>query len=62
MRVSVDFDKCESNGLCVLAAPEIFDLDENNYLQYEPSPDSSSSTSVRDAAAACPVRAITVAE
>lgn len=34
MRVHVDLVRCESNGLCVLAAPEVFDLDEAGQLHY----------------------------
>ena len=62
MRVSVDFDRCESNGLCVLVAPETFDLDENDHLHFEPHPDRSTWASVRDAVAGCPARAITVSQ
>jgi ferredoxin len=28
MRVSVDPDRCEGHALCVLSAPELFDLDD----------------------------------
>jgi ferredoxin len=33
MKVSVDFDLCESNGLCEAIAPEVFELDDDDYLQ-----------------------------
>lgn len=62
MRVNVDFEKCQSNGLCVLAAPEVFDLDEKGYLHYESEPDASLADAVRDAAQACPTRAIDIDE
>lgn len=62
MRVRVDFEKCQSNGLCVLSAPEVFDLDADDYLHYEPDPDASSADAVRDAARACPTRAISIDE
>ena len=33
MRVKADFDLCESNAVCVGAGPDIFDLDDDDYLQ-----------------------------
>ena len=32
MRVAVDRDRCEANGVCAGLAPEIFDLDDEDYL------------------------------
>lgn len=32
MKVSVDFDQCEANGICVGYAPEVFELDEEDNL------------------------------
>lgn len=32
MRVKADFDLCESNAICVGMAPDVFDLDDNDYL------------------------------
>ncbi|MFM9035744.1 MAG: ferredoxin [Mycobacterium sp.] len=31
MRVVVDRDRCEGNGICVGIAPELFRLDEDEY-------------------------------
>ena len=33
MKVQVDYDLCESNGLCEALAPEIFELDDDDALQ-----------------------------
>lgn len=60
MRVSVDSDKCQSNGLCVLTAAEVFDFDDDDKLRYEAYPDASLIEAVRDAVAACPTRAIQI--
>lgn len=60
MQVDVDFNKCQSNGLCVLMAPEVFDLDDNGYLQFDANPDESLRPAVEDAVASCPVSAITL--
>lgn len=32
MRVVVDRDRCEGNAVCVGVAPEIFDLDADDYV------------------------------
>lgn len=32
MKIKADFDLCESNGVCVGMAPDVFDLDEDDYL------------------------------
>ena len=33
MKIKVDFDLCESNALCEAMAPEVFELDDDDYLQ-----------------------------
>lgn len=33
MKVSVNWSLCDGNGNCVAAAPEIFELDDNDELQ-----------------------------
>lgn len=32
MKILVDFDRCEANGICVREAPEAFRLDEEDRL------------------------------
>jgi ferredoxin len=32
MKIKADFDLCESNGVCVGMAPDVFDLDDDDYL------------------------------
>ena len=32
MKVVVDFDKCESNAVCMAAAPEVFEVRDDNFL------------------------------
>jgi ferredoxin len=32
MKIKADFDLCESNAICVGMAPDIFDLDDDDYL------------------------------
>ncbi|MBU8577622.1 ferredoxin [Brevibacterium luteolum] len=60
MKVHVDLNRCESNGLCVLTAPEVFELDGDQRLHYEEFPDEELWPDVEDAARNCPVQAITI--
>jgi ferredoxin len=60
MRITVDMNLCESHGQCVFAAPEIFSFDEDDHLVYEPTPSDTLRDKAEHAAAACPVRAVTV--
>jgi ferredoxin len=61
VRVDVDWDLCESNGLCVLAAPEVFELqDDDTLLILQETPDEGLRTKVEDAVRNCPKRAISL--
>ena len=35
MRVNVNYDLCEANGICVGIAPEAFDLDDDDNLSLD---------------------------
>lgn len=59
--LTVDRALCEDHGQCVFAAPAVFAFDDDDErLQYDPSPDAAQRDAVLAAAAACPVRAITM--
>ena len=63
MKIKVDFDLCESNALCEAMAPEVFELDDDDYLVVkteETTPENLED--VRRAVAACPRAAITLVE
>ena len=61
MRVVVDWDLCESNGLCMAAAPEVFELqDDDTLMVLQETPDESQRAKVADAVHACPKQAITL--
>jgi ferredoxin len=32
MKVKVDYDLCESNGLCMQTLPEVFEVRDDNFL------------------------------
>ncbi|MCX8563097.1 ferredoxin [Mycolicibacterium mucogenicum] len=38
MRVVVDHDRCEGNAVCVGIAPDLFDLDDNDYAVVKADP------------------------
>jgi ferredoxin len=63
MRVRVDLDKCQGYGNCVLAAPDIFDVDDSNLvvLLADPIPDDRAAD-VRQAVRECPTGALAVDE
>jgi ferredoxin len=61
MRVVVNFDLCESNGLCMGAAPGVFEVRDDDvlYILQENPPDELR-TEVISAAHLCPKQAISI--
>ncbi|MFI8392200.1 ferredoxin [Streptomyces sp. NPDC085540] len=63
MQISVDQDVCIGAGQCALTAPQVFTQDDDGLSEVLPgAEDGHGSPLVREAARACPVSAITVAE
>ncbi|HLY81768.1 MAG TPA: ferredoxin [Acidimicrobiales bacterium] len=63
MRVIVDYDKCESNALCMGAAPEVFEVRDDGFLYVlQETPDESLRDKVVEAVRLCPTQAITLEE
>lgn len=63
MHVDVDWDLCESNGLCQAAAPEVFELqDDDTLLILQENPDEALRDKVEKAVYDCPKRAIKLAD
>ncbi|BBH18412.1 hypothetical protein Back2_26990 [Nocardioides baekrokdamisoli] len=63
MKLSVDYDLCESNALCVGMAPQIFDLDDDdNLLIATHDIGEADAASVRRAVAACPRAALSLSD
>jgi len=63
MKIRVDFDLCESNAMCEALAPDVFELDDDDFLQLntdEVTPQNEQR--VRQAVAACPRAAISLVE
>lgn len=60
-KIEVDFGLCESNGVCMGIIPEVFDLDDQDYLhvlQDEVTPENEQQ--VREAVRQCPRQAIAI--
>ena len=63
MKVVVDFGLCEANGICMGIIPEVFDLDEQDYLHVlEDEVTPQNEAQIRDAVRQCPRQAISIAE
>ena len=61
MRVVVDFDRCESNALCMEAAPEVFEVRDDDFLYVlDETPPEDLRAKVEEAARLCPKQAITI--
>jgi ferredoxin len=62
-KVQVDFGLCESNGVCMGIIPEVFHLDDDDYLHVlkdEVTPENEHD--VRKAVRQCPRQAISIVE
>jgi ferredoxin len=63
MRVVVDLSQCESNALCMAAAPDVFQLDDDDQLHVlveHPAPEQLEN--VERAIRTCPKQAISLVE
>lgn len=61
MKVIVDFDKCESNALCMGILPEVFEVRDDDYLYLlmEEVPEEMRSR-LEEAVRSCPMTAISI--
>lgn len=62
MRVDVDYDMCEANGVCEAIAPDVFELDDDDQLHVKSQPTSENVAQVRQAVASCPKVALSLTE
>ncbi len=61
MRVVVDFDKCQSNAVCMGVAPEIFEVRDDGYLYIlQEEPPEELRPKVEEAVRVCPTGAISI--
>lgn len=62
MKIVVDFDRCQSNALCMSAAPEVFEVRDDGFLYIlveEPGEDHRAK--IEEAVRLCPTQAISIA-
>ena len=63
MKIIVDFDRCESNAICMGIAPEVFEVREDDFLYIlDENPPEALRPRVEEAVAACPRAAIALQE
>ena len=63
MKVTVDYDLCESNAVCMGIAPEVFEVRDDDFLYLlTDQPDPSHHDAVRLAVERCPRQAISISE
>jgi ferredoxin len=61
MKVTVDPELCEANGLCVAEAPDVFDLGDDEVVSIVlPEPPPELESAVADAVTACPKQALRI--
>lgn len=61
MRVVVDYDLCESNALCMAAAPEVFEVRDDDFLYVlDENPPEELRPKVELAVQRCPKQAIRI--
>ncbi len=63
MRVVVDFDRCQSNAICMQHAPEVFEVRDDGYLYIlDENPPESLRPEVEEAVRYCPTQAISIVD
>jgi len=63
MRVVVDYDLCESNALCMAAAPEVFEVRDDDFLYVlDETPPEELREKVLTAVRTCPKAAISIVD
>lgn len=64
MKITIDLDRCQGYVCCVVAAPEVFDVDDDNgtAVLKEETPPEHLLSKVEQAVRDCPTKAITLHE
>lgn len=61
MRIVVDYDRCESNALCMRVAPDVFQVRDDDILYVlNETPGEELRPKVEEAARLCPKQAISI--
>ena len=62
MRLRVDRDLCESNGVCVRLVPEVFALDDDDRLRLDEHPPEALRARLEGAVRRCPKQALKIVD
>jgi ferredoxin len=63
MKITVDFDLCTSNAVCMSIVPEVFEVRDDGYLYVlNDQPGAQFTQRVREAVTSCPNGAISIEE
>jgi ferredoxin len=63
MRIVVDYDRCESNAVCMGILPEVFEVRDDDFLYVlDDHPGEELRDQVMECVRACPTQAISVTE
>jgi ferredoxin len=61
MKVVVDFDRCESNAVCMGIAPEVFEVRDDDFLYVlQEEPPEEMRPKIEEAVRLCPKQAIAI--
>ena len=61
VKIVIDYDKCESNAVCVGILPEVFEVRDDNYLYIlSESPPDDSRAKLEECVRSCPTGAISL--
>jgi ferredoxin len=60
MKVLVDMNLCQSHGECVLVAPEVFELGDDDVLKWKEDVGEELRDKMEEAVEACPMMAISL--
>lgn len=61
MKINVNYDLCEANGVCVKILPEVFSLDDDDNLHLATdTPDEALRAKVEKAVVRCPKQALSL--
>ena len=63
MKIVVDFDRCESNAVCMGIAPDIFEVRDDNFLYIlDENPPRLRRVDIQEAVDMCPKAAISISD
>jgi ferredoxin len=63
MKIVVDFDRCESNAVCMGIAPDIFEVRDDNFLYIlDENPPEARRVDIQEAVDMCPKAAISLTD